>query len=111
MLNKNANGIVSLGVAGSGLMQKELVAYFNNLELKPEHLSYSDGPYGSHALRAALSTFINRHFPLIKLIQPSNIVVASGVTAVLDLDTFAIADEGERILIGRPLYAGFRNDL
>lgn len=68
-------------------------------------------PYGSRVLLATLSTFINADFHPIIPAHPQHIVVASGVTALLDLLSFAIVDEGDAILIGRPLYTGFRNDL
>lgn len=43
--------------------------------------------------------------------QPSNLVIAAGVTATLDLIAYSISDEKDAILIGRPLYTSFRNDL
>jgi DNA-binding transcriptional MocR family regulator len=108
-------------------MQDELADYFNKvhkfsnrwtspantsqISLQPTHLDYGHGPYGSPALRTALSTFINNQFHPFKPVEPSHLVIAAGVTATLDLIAYSIADENDAILIGRPLYTSFRNDL
>lgn len=42
---------------------------------------------------------------------PEQLVVAGGVTSVIDLITFATANPGDGILVGRPLYTSFPNDV
>lgn len=42
---------------------------------------------------------------------PEQLLVAGGVTSVIDLATVGVADEGDGILIGRPLYTSFKNDV
>ncbi|KAL8665224.1 MAG: hypothetical protein Q9202_002446 [Teloschistes flavicans] len=109
----NPDGIpsISLGVAENGLMHEELVSFFNKIEIAPKHLTYGDGPFGSRALRSALASFFNDYFHPLHKVLPEQLLVASGCTSVLDLVSFGIADEGDGILIGRPLYTGFASDL
>lgn len=42
---------------------------------------------------------------------PDQLLVAAGATAIIDLITVAVADEGDGILIGRPLYTSFAKDV
>lgn len=42
---------------------------------------------------------------------PEQLLVAGGVTSILDLVTVGVADEGNGILIGRPLYTSFAKDV
>lgn len=42
---------------------------------------------------------------------PKQLLVAGGVTSVIDLVTVGVAEEGDGILIGRPLYTSFKNDV
>ncbi|KAL8734962.1 MAG: hypothetical protein Q9181_003011 [Wetmoreana brouardii] len=109
--NENPNGIISLGVAENGLMHKELASYFNKLEITPKHLTYGDGPFGSRALRSALSDFFNDYFKPVQKVLPEQLLAVGGVTSAIDLIAWATADEGDGILIGRPLYSSFAKDV
>ncbi|KAL9575945.1 MAG: hypothetical protein Q9212_007536 [Teloschistes hypoglaucus] len=113
LYNKESNpdGIVSLGIAENGLMHEELVSYFNKIDIAPKDLTYGDGPFGSRALRSALASFFNDYFHPIHKVFPDQLLVANGCTSLLDLVSFGIADEGDGILIGRPLYTGFGSDV
>ncbi|EWC43814.1 hypothetical protein DRE_07323 [Drechslerella stenobrocha 248] len=114
MYNKetNPNGIVSLGVAENSLMHKELTEFLHNkVQVTPYSLTYGEGPGGSSALRKALAEFYNRKLNPAFEIEPDHISTASGVSGVLDLLCHAIAEEGEAIMIGRPIYTGFKHDL
>ncbi|KAL8845006.1 MAG: hypothetical protein Q9176_000678 [Flavoplaca citrina] len=92
-------------------MHKELASYFNKLEFKSSLLTYGDGPFGSRALRSALSSFFNDYFNPVRKVLPEQLLVAGGVTSILDLVTVGVADEGDGILIGRPLYTSFAKDV
>ncbi|KAI4096429.1 MAG: hypothetical protein LQ344_000937 [Seirophora lacunosa] len=107
----NPDGIISLGVAENGLMHEELASFYNKLNINPRLLTYGDGPLGSRALRTALSSFFNDYFKPVEKVLPEQLIVAGGVTSIIDLIVFAVADEGDGILIGRPLYTSFANDI
>ncbi|KAL8686085.1 MAG: hypothetical protein Q9218_007358 [Villophora microphyllina] len=107
----NPDGVVSLGIAENGLMHEELVSYFNKLDITRKHLTYGDGPFGSRALRSGLGSFFSDYFLPIRKVLPEHLLVAGGCTSIIDLISFAIANEGDGILIGRPLYTSFLNDV
>ncbi|MCJ1382353.1 hypothetical protein MMC17_005466 [Xylographa soralifera] len=107
----NPNGIISLGVAENSLFHTELAEYFSRVPIQPEHFTYGSGPWGSPALRSALADLFNDHFEPFRSVEPTQMVVATGVSAVVDLVAFATADSSDGFLIGRPLYTGFHADL
>lgn len=74
-------------------------------------LTYGDGSVGSNDLRAGVASFINPNFHTTKAIEPSSVSILNGVSSVIDSLAWCICDEGDGILIGRPLYAGFVSDL
>ncbi|KAK6347182.1 hypothetical protein TWF696_007258 [Orbilia brochopaga] len=114
MYNKetNPNGVVSLGVAENSLMHKELTAYLHDkVNVSPFSLTYGEGPGGSTALRKSLAAFYNRKFNPTFEIKPDHLYTACGVSGALDLLVHGIADEGEAVMIGRPIYTGFEHDL
>ncbi|KAL8786894.1 MAG: hypothetical protein Q9213_002525 [Squamulea squamosa] len=92
---------VSLGVAENGLMHEELASL----------LTYGDGPFGSRALRSALSSYFNDYFHPVHKVTPDQLLIAGGATSIIDLVTVGVADEGDGILIGRPLYTSFAKDV
>ncbi|KAL8917278.1 MAG: hypothetical protein Q9208_008054 [Pyrenodesmia sp. 3 TL-2023] len=81
------------------------------IDITPYHLTYGDGPFGSRALRSALSSYFNDYFKPVKKVLPEHLLVAGGVTSIIDLITYGVADEGDGILIGRPLYTSFASDV
>ncbi|KAL8955724.1 MAG: hypothetical protein Q9183_006541, partial [Haloplaca sp. 2 TL-2023] len=81
------------------------------LEIGPKLLTYGDGPFGSRALRSALSNFFNDYFHPVSKVAPEHLITVSGVTSCIDLISWATANEGDGILIGRPLYTAFKNDV
>ncbi|KAF8475714.1 pyridoxal phosphate-dependent transferase [Kalaharituber pfeilii] len=93
-------------------MHEELCDYMNN-NLRMEHniLTYGDGPCGSLRLRTNLAEFFNTYFQPVQEVQPGEILVSSGVSGVLDQLMWGICNEGDGVLIGRPVYAGFVTDL
>lgn len=40
-------------------------------------------------------------------VNPDEVIVSSGVSGVLDQLAWAICNEGDGVLIGRPVYSGF----
>ncbi|KAH8801500.1 1-aminocyclopropane-1-carboxylate synthase-like protein 1 [Xylogone sp. PMI_703] len=107
----NPNGVVPMGLAENRLMHNEIAEYINrNFSITTEMLTYGDGPSGTVELRTALSAFYNRSFNPKEPILPEHVTTGAGATALLDALGFALADEGEGILISQPLYVGFIDD-
>jgi len=53
---------------------------------------------------------MNNHFPIPsnRSIKADDIVTTPGVYAALEQLSYAVADPGDGILIGRPMYNGFQ---
>ncbi|KAI4185046.1 MAG: hypothetical protein L6R41_004363 [Letrouitia leprolyta] len=60
---------------------------------------------------SALSSFFNDYFNPLNKVLPEELVIAGGVTSVIDLITFATTNPGDGVLVGRPLYTSFSNDV
>ncbi|KAL8709593.1 MAG: hypothetical protein Q9220_005685 [cf. Caloplaca sp. 1 TL-2023] len=99
------------GMSVDHVLQTPAFAQRSKLTITSRHLTYGDGPFGSRVLRSALSSFFNDYFHPIQKVLPEHLLVAGGVTSCIDLITFAVADEGDGILIGRPLYTSFASDV
>ncbi|KAH7393513.1 pyridoxal phosphate-dependent transferase [Cadophora sp. MPI-SDFR-AT-0126] len=109
----NPDGIINLGLAENSLMHSETASFLEkNFQVLPsKHLTYGTGPLGSIRLRTTLSSLFTTHFHSLKPISPSQILPYSSISALTDALTWSICNEGEGILIPRPLYTGFRVDI
>jgi aspartate/methionine/tyrosine aminotransferase len=101
----NPHGFVDLGVAENKLMQVQLKHYLaNNIDLHGSVVSYQDGPTGSQRLRQALARFLGRQLGTHRPLEASQIIVTNGVSSALEHSAWALADQGEAFLLGRPYY-------
>ncbi|KAJ5691888.1 hypothetical protein N7462_001311 [Penicillium macrosclerotiorum] len=110
--SRNPRGYVNVGVAENTLMHAELLQFLNSkLDLPAQYLTYNDGGGGSSRLRDNLSQFLNRHLhPFIPL-QLDHLIVTNGVSPAIEHVSWALADPGEGILLGRPYYGTFVPDI
>ena len=69
--------------------------------------AYGDSPSGSHHLRRSLAAFFNERFSPITPIDHTHIIVTTGCSGVVDQLSWVLADDGDGILIQRPVYGGF----
>ncbi|KAJ6111757.1 hypothetical protein N7523_007818 [Penicillium sp. IBT 18751x] len=108
----NPGGYVNVGVAENGLMHDELLKYINTkLELPAKYLTYNDGGGGSKRLRSSMCQFLNHHLHPFTPLEPEQLVVTNGVSSAIEHVSWAFADPGEGILLGRPYYGTFIMDL
>jgi 1-aminocyclopropane-1-carboxylate synthase len=108
----NPGGYVNVGVAENSLMHDELLKYINRkLELPAKYLTYNDGGGGSYILRRAMSRFLNRHLHPATPLEPEQLAITNGVSSAIEHVSWAFADPGEGILLGRPYYGTFILDL
>ncbi|KAF3906042.1 hypothetical protein ABW21_db0206590 [Orbilia brochopaga] len=104
----NPHGIINLAIAENSFMQKVVYDYLNeNLRLEAKQLGYGDGPNGSARLRRNLSKFVNTYFYPVEAVKPEQIVASSGVSGIMDQLVWALCNEGDGILVGKPMYSGF----
>jgi 1-aminocyclopropane-1-carboxylate synthase len=67
--------------------------------------------FGSKRLRSAMANHMNRHFSPRDPLDAENLTVSCGTTATVEMLAFALADEGEGVLLDRPVYSSHENDL
>ncbi|KZO97243.1 PLP-dependent transferase [Calocera viscosa TUFC12733] len=111
----NPDGWLSLGLAENTLMHEEQAEYYNaHLTLTDVDFTYGTDLSGSVRLGKALAAFLNRPdgaFSPLQPIKSEDIVFGAGVSALIDMLAFHIADAGTGVLIAAPYYAGFNSDL
>lgn len=108
--HSNPTGIISLGIAENSLMHTELTSFLQS------HLTVSScqlGYAGVHlqSLYDGLVNLFNCEFrPAVPVLR-GHVYLTSGVTALLDQCFWSLCDEGDGVLVGRPLYGGFIVDM
>src|SRR4051812_23481424 len=75
------------------------------------HLTYGKGPRGSTRLREALAFFFNNDFKARQKVKYSEFIVLTGASSAVDSLAWAICNDGEGIILTRPLYSGFKIDI
>lgn len=73
--------------------------------------TYRYGAGGGPYFRKAMAAFLNNYFQPHSPVHPDDIVGAAGVTAILEMLAFGIADAGDAILANRPIYGRFEVDV
>ncbi|KAK7979953.1 hypothetical protein PG989_012410 [Apiospora arundinis] len=106
----NPNGLVFLGVAENPLLRQELATHImDHFTIDPnDHLGYGVGPRGSPRLKRALAAFFNLHFQAREPVLENELLILSGVTAVIDALAWSICNDGEGIIVPQPFYTGFK---
>lgn len=108
----NPNGFVNIGLAENSLMQDELLSFINTkLDLPGFYLTYNEGGPGSSGLRRVVAEVLNRHLHPVTPLDPSNLMITNGVAPAIEHLSWAFADPGDGILLGRPYYGTFIADL
>lgn len=69
---------------------------------------YSTG--GGPRLKAALASFLNEYFNPVTPILVNELIVAPGVTPILEMLAYSLGDPGDGILVNRPIYGRFELD-
>ena len=72
---------------------------------------YDDYYYGSARLRKALASHFDDYFAPHEAVTAEEITVASGLTAIHDMLSFGLCEEGDGVLLDRPVYGAFEKDL
>jgi len=75
------------------------------------HLTYGNGPRGSRRLLDALAGFLTAHFGAREAVRPGEMAVLCGVSSVVDAVVWAVCDDGDGVIIPRPVYSGFQIDV
>jgi aspartate/methionine/tyrosine aminotransferase len=81
------------------------------MRISSHNLTYGDDFSGGKLLRAAISHFANRHFQPLIPITPAHVAVTAGVTNAIEVTAWSFGDPGDGVLLGRPFYTAFVNDM
>ncbi|EMC98345.1 hypothetical protein BAUCODRAFT_23137 [Baudoinia panamericana UAMH 10762] len=101
----NPNRIVVPGVADHATQPEiaKLVSQ-HELELSANDFGYGEGPWSGGRLQQALARHMNKNFKPVVEIQQHDIPMVNGVTTVSELLGCTIAEPGDGILMGSPIY-------
>ncbi|KAG0645986.1 putative aminotransferase sirI [Hyphodiscus hymeniophilus] len=95
-------------------MHHEILNYINKhikYVFDATHCTYNEGPIGTKRLRGAMASHINDYFNPYVPITPEHVTFTAGVTGLNEMVAFNLTDEGDGILLGRPIYGTFYDDL
>ena len=57
-----------------------------------------------------MARFINKNFGVLHPVVPERLHLANGVTSLCEMLGFTVADPGDGILLGKPIYQAFQVD-
>ncbi|MEM6995223.1 MAG: aminotransferase class I/II-fold pyridoxal phosphate-dependent enzyme [Myxococcota bacterium] len=104
------DGYIAMCIAENKRMADELLACLGKYTEVPAHVLGYDAMIGKLEFRENLARFMGRAF-LGRAVSAENLAVLGGAGSVLELLFYALADEGEGVLVPTPSYAGFWADL
>lgn len=106
----NPQGYINLGTAENFLNDSQVKEKFQELSSNADFNFHYDFPQGSQSLREAFKKFGEKFFSLEDL-SLNNISIASGASAIIEILTHTLLDEGDEVLLMAPLYNGFYHDI
>jgi 1-aminocyclopropane-1-carboxylate synthase len=111
--NDNPQGIITLGIAENTVMNADLATFLStHMEIKSTMFGYGSVSPGPPSLKAGLVRMYNAEpFNSIVPVESDQIHLAGGCSALLDQIMWTLCDEGEGVLVGKPLYGGFISDM
>ncbi|PYH70714.1 pyridoxal phosphate-dependent aminotransferase [Aspergillus vadensis CBS 113365] len=107
----NPEGMISFALAEHAPVRAEIVNYINTkVEFDVASVAYSSGNNAIHRLQKAVAMHLNNLLVPITPIDPEEVIVASGATAIGSMLGFTLAEPGDGLLISRPAYGRFELD-
>jgi len=73
--------------------------------------TYNEGPIGPKRLREAMASHLNDNFFPFSPVTANEVTFTAGVTGLNEMLAFNLTDDGEALLLGRPIYGSFYVDL
>ncbi|KAL1903417.1 hypothetical protein Sste5346_000043 [Sporothrix stenoceras] len=108
----NPDGVLDISSSLNLLMRDEAASFVtDHVHVDPAKVLEYGETAGSAALTGAVARFLNRHFRPSSPVDAAHIMAANGVTALLDIVSFAVCDDGEAILVATPMYGMFMSNL
>ncbi|KAL5355193.1 1-aminocyclopropane-1-carboxylate synthase [Aspergillus floccosus] len=107
----NPKGVISLGLAEHAPLRTDIAEYLTNkVVFTEDSVGYKSASPAATRLPKALASHLNRLLQPISPIDPDEIVVASGATAIGSMLGFSLAEPSDGILVSRPVYGRFELD-
>ncbi|KAF1810418.1 PLP-dependent transferase [Eremomyces bilateralis CBS 781.70] len=107
----NEDGYINFGISDNYAMQGEMTKYINeHIHIEKLSLTYGEAPWGPRRLRAAMAKHMTTYFQPIEPIDPDGIICVNGVTSLVEMLAWILADPGDGILLPRPIYQAFIDD-
>ncbi|KAL1891976.1 hypothetical protein Sste5346_007320 [Sporothrix stenoceras] len=107
----NPEGVVSFGTAENHLMIGELHDFVQKkVDFPKKVYTYRYSTLGGEEFPVALAAYINNYFSPVKPVLPKQIITAAALTSIHELLGLSLADPGDGILVGRPVYGRFELD-
>ncbi|OBT81264.1 hypothetical protein VE02_10152 [Pseudogymnoascus sp. 03VT05] len=109
----NPLGVISLGLSENHLIHGNVVDFINKHFKIDEFTAttYTGTTIGGVDLRRAVAKHINKYFNPTVPVSMKEVGIANGVTAICSMLAFMLGDVGDGILLMRPIYGKFENDL
>ncbi|KAG5655624.1 hypothetical protein KAF25_009123 [Fusarium avenaceum] len=102
---KSPNGLIDLSGAGNELMGDWMANFLTTLPELQVSQTLSYGPlHGSPALRKAAAGFFNSFFKPASTVTADNVLVANGVTSLIDLTAWTMCESGDALLTLTPTF-------
>ncbi|KAK3192333.1 hypothetical protein K4F52_001546 [Lecanicillium sp. MT-2017a] len=107
--DSNPGGIYILGIAENNLMHEKLSKYIHaNFKVPNQAFTYGDG---AQNLLSVLARCLTRELKPATPITPQQMALTNGCTTAIEHLTWAFADPGDYVLLGRPYYGNFIDDV
>jgi aspartate/methionine/tyrosine aminotransferase len=107
----NPNGICNCGVAENYLCENELISKLQSIQVWKANHMYYPNPLGQVSLRKALCSMFQNVFQLNHQLDPNRMVISSGLSGIMSLLCYLIADKNDVLLIPSPYYTVFDHDV
>jgi aspartate/methionine/tyrosine aminotransferase len=104
------DGYIALCIAENRTLWDRLTPQLARYRDVPARALGYDAMIGNLEFRTKLAAFMSRAF-LGRTVEAEQLAVVAGAGSVLELLFYAIADEGDAVLVPTPSYAGFWADL
>ncbi|TQS34607.1 hypothetical protein Golomagni_05003 [Golovinomyces magnicellulatus] len=109
--DNNPDGVISFSTAENCYIHKELEEFLKeHIHISTTDFTYTSCYNGGLSFPALMASHLNTYFLPHTQISPNDIVTGNGVTAVQSMLAFSIGDEGDAVLVSRPIYGRFELD-
>eukprot|EP01132_Coremiostelium_polycephalum_P005892 gene5892-7337_t len=109
----NKNGCISLLWSENNLMSDLLIPKLHSIQLNPQNIITKYHPVGGVAkFRSSIANLLSTRIfkSNFDRVNPNNIRVAAGTSAILEALFFSICNQNDILISPSPMYSGFSSD-